>query len=76
MPAEQTCQNCLRKFIVPTESECRSHPGYYSGHVVNPEDPKASSGGAEVIYYWDCCEARDAGAPGCVSNPHVAYTCW
>ena len=72
MPQEQTCQNCLRKFIVATESACRSHPGYYSGHVLNQDDPNASK---EVIYYWDCCENRNAGAPGCESNPHVAYTC-
>mmetsp|Transcript_37212 Transcript_37212/g.99029 ORF Transcript_37212/g.99029 Transcript_37212/m.99029 type:complete len:155 (+) Transcript_37212:1-465(+) len=81
--ATSTCRLCRRQFVIGLNGprDCFHHPGRYTGRLnrVSPSyhaeqhDQQVSGGPCSLEFFWSCCGAYGAEAPGCRAGPHRGY---
>lgn len=70
-PARRVCRICKTRFDPSRNGprSCRHHPELFSGRLLRVE-PTETSG---LAFFYDCCGATDAAAPGCTYGTHASY---
>ena len=74
----RTCRVCKLSFSLSDnmggKRPCSFHPGFFSGETRQRwMAPGETAGAGDVLYFYSCCGAESADAPGCASGPHEPY---